>query len=99
MVRIKNKDGIGADYFGRENDRGSRPLLQVRDSRLAFTPQPLVERFDGVAEVHRSVASAIVFEKLQLVNEAERRRIEVQAVVDTGGSAEQDPAHVALSPR
>ena len=100
MVRIKAEDGIGADCSpSRKRSRVSPAATKSGKSRLAFPPQPLIEGLDRVTEIHRGVAGAIVFEKLQLVEKAERWGIKVQAVVDTGGSAEQDPAHVALSPR
>ncbi len=41
----------------------------------------------------------MIFQKVQLIDEAEGRGIEIQPLIDTSWPAHQDPAHEALGPR
>jgi len=67
-------------------------------SRLAFLSKPLVKRLDRVGEIRRNVSRAMILQEMQLIGQAESRRIEIEAFVDTGRPAEQDTTHEALGP-
>ena len=67
-------------------------------SRLALLPQPLVKRCYSVREIQRCVPRAVIIQKMQLFDEIEGDRSEVEALIDAGRPARSDSAHEALRP-
>jgi hypothetical protein len=66
--------------------------------RLAFLAKPLVKRFDGIGKIQRRILRALIFQEVQLGDEAEGRGIEIETHVYTGWPAQQDAAHEPLGP-
>lgn len=60
-------------------------------SRLALLTEPLVQSCYGVRKIQRRVLHALVFNKLQLIDEAEARGIKIETLVYSGGLLNKMP--------
>ena len=74
-------------------------LWAFSTSRLALLAEPLVQGCYGVRKIQRPVSRTMIFEEVQLAEEIECRRSEVETLINAGWPARNDSAHEALRPR